>query len=379
LWTEQRLVDLWLRVPFSLGIPLVLVSTPILLALRSTRGLALAALPLQVYLLWFAGHKHAYYFLHEISIFGAAMVIGTLSLADRALARLPWHPLRRIILTVVAATLGLALVLGKWNAKHTEIVPEAREHEAEVARAAGREMLGPNARVGSRIGIWYASGAAHWHNVAPDLLWSALPRQFDVADYVSRLDAVAEYHHSSEATSNKRNTSLSSWYAEGTLQLRGFFFAETNPELNYLLLQGKRPSSISGFALRRGQLYRFQEDVAGNHEAVSLACPERQVNDFSLRVPFYSVLDLPESNPAGTRHSVITALVPPDGPRDYASLYPDCRVVQSIRGFLLFADRKELVTKLRREDKPMRFYRELEDVPGAGRRVQPATPAPPSH
>src|SRR5260370_37872899 len=247
-----------------------------------------------------------------------------------------------------------------------------------MARAEGREMVGPNVRVGSRIGIWYASGAAHWHNIAPDLLWSPLPANFDVADYVSRLDAVAEYHHSSEATSNQRNTSVASWYADGTLQLSGFFFAETNPELSYLLLQAKRPSPISGFALRRGQLYRFQENAAGNHEAVSLECPEQYLDDFSLRVPFSSVLYLPQSNPAETRRGVITALVPPDGPHSYTSLHPECRVAQRVRGFLLFADRKEPGATVRREDKPLRFYRQLDDVPGAARPVQQATPAPES-
>jgi hypothetical protein len=376
VWSGRSLSGPWLGIPFSRGIPLILLSTPILLALRSTRGLALAALPLQLFVLLFAAHKHAYYFVHEISIYGVAAVAGTLSLAVRLLRMLPRQQLQlimeRIVLTAAAAILGVSVVLAKWNARQTAILPEPMVHEAEIARAAGKEMLGPNARVGGRLGVWYASGGAHWLNISQELLWRGLPPSLDVAGYASRLDALAETNHMSSATSNSRNATLSSWYADGTLQLSGFFFAEANSDLDYLLLGGKRPRAISGFALKHGQLYRFQEDATGNYEVVSLGCPQvHAVWIFRWRVPFSSALDLPLSNPAETQRVVVTALVPPDGPHSYGSIDPGCRLVQQVRGFLLLADREALVDKLRREDTPMRFYRHLDDVPGASRPLTP--------
>lgn len=364
----------WLRLPLMLGIPLVLLSTPILAALPATRGMALASLPLQMFVLLFAVHKHAYYFVHEISIYCIAVVAGAAMLADRLLGKLPRAQLLRpVILAAAAAILGTGLLLAKWNAKHSAILLEFREHEAEVARAAGKEMLGPNARVGSQLGPWYASGAAHWYNISLDLLWSPLPEHFDVAGYASRFDAIAESAHLSNESRNGLNASLSSWYADGTLHLGGFFFAEVNPELSYVLLRGTPSPQVTGFALKHGQLYRFQEHSAGAYKLMALVCPVAEAEVYR-GTPFSNVLYLPKSNTDQAARAVVTALVPPDGLPPDASPHADCRVMRRINGFLFPADRKALVKKMLREDQPIRFYRYLNDVLGAAPSNRPAPP-----
>ena len=353
----------WLRLPLTLGIPLVLLSTPILSVFPPIRGLLLASLPLQLFVLLFASHKHAYYFVHEVSIYCIALVAGAAMLADRFLAKLPRQlVLRRVVLTVGAMIVGAGMLLTKWDTKHSAILPEPREQEAEVARAAGKEMLGPNARVGSRLGVWYASGAAHWYNISLNLLWSKLPAQFNVADYASRFDALAEYTHMSDETLNGLNASLSSWYADGALHLGGFFFAQVNSDLNYLLLRGAPSPQVTGFALKQGQLYRFLEDHAGPYTVISLACPVAEAENYR-EAPFSSLLYLPKGDQAA--RAIVTALLQPIGSPSYASLHPDCKVVEETHGVLIFVDRRELVEKMRREDQTIRFYRSLSDVPAA--------------
>lgn len=366
-WAEAHVGGLGLGLVFQLGIPVVLLSTPILIAIKSTRALALAALPLEVFVLLFAGHKHAYYYVHEISMYCAAVVAGGAALADRLVAaKLPrWQLLiRHIVLTAVSLVVGLTLLGAKWRAGHSEIFIEPREQEAEVARAAGKALLGPNARIGGRLGVWYASGAAHWYNISPDLLWRTLPADFDVARYVSRLDAVAESGHMSNSTQNGRNATLSSWYADGTLHLGGFFFAESNPELSYMLLRGTFSSPLHGYALKHGRLVRFDENAAGDYEFLSLTCPVTLQGDFHDRVPYYGVLFLPRLHPGDGDRVLMNALIPPDGPRSYEAVHPECGVVQRVRGFLLQVGRKSLVEEMRREDRPMRFYRQLSEMPG---------------
>ena len=90
---QQPVGGFWLKLPLITRIPMVLFATPILFAMRSTRGIALAALPLQIFLLAFAGHKHAYYYIHEVAIYGTAVAAGSLTLASRLLARAEWEPL----------------------------------------------------------------------------------------------------------------------------------------------------------------------------------------------------------------------------------------------------------------------------------------------
>jgi hypothetical protein len=258
--------------------------------------------------------------------------------------------------------LGAGMLLTKWDTKHSAILPEPREQEAEVARAAGKEMLGPNARVGSRLSLWYASGAAHWYNISLDLLWTKLPAQFNVGGYASRLDALAETTHMSDDSRNGRNASLASWYADGSLHLGGFFFAQVNSDLNYLLLRGAPSPQVTGFALKQGQLYRFLEDHAGPYTVISLACPLAEAENYR-EAPFSSLLYLPKGDQAA--RAIVTALLQPIGSPSYASLHPDCKVVEEIHGVLIFVDRRELVEKMRREDQTIRFYRSLSDVPAA--------------
>lgn len=362
----------WLRLPLAHGIPLVLLSTPILLAFRATRGFVVASLPLQLFVLLFASHKHGYYFVHEISIYGIALVTGILVLADRLIGKLPRQQvLKGPVLAAAAAILGASLLLAKWDARHSKILLEPREQEAEVARAAGKEMLGPDARVGSRLGLWYASGAAHWYNISLDLLWSPMPEHFHVADYASRLDALAEYSHMSNESGNGLNASLSSWYAAGDLQLGGFFLADRNSELSYLLLRGTPSPLVTGFALKDNQLYRFREDAAGPSKVVSLVCPVAAAEDYR-GTAFSSLLYLPNTDQ--TARAVVTAIMPP---APDASRHPDCRVVRRISGFLIPADRRALVEKMHRQDQTIHFYRHLADVPGTMDPIPPpATPAP---
>ena len=369
-WSLQRLDGPWLKVPFARGIPLVLLSTPILLALRTTRGIALAALPLQLFVLLFAGHSHAYYYIHEISMYAAALAAGILTTVDRLLMTVPRQELiRRIVLASLAIALGSSILVAKWSLGQTSLHPFPRVHEAEIARVAGKEMLGPDARVGGRIGAWYASGAAHWFNISPDLLWRPLPMDFDVTGYLSKFDALAENWHMSGATSNHRNTTLSSWWAAGILHLRGVFFSEHNSDLSYVLLRVAPQPSITGFALKQDQLYRFQEGANGNQELASLVCLLGDaVTDFRKQAPFSVALDLPQSSPNEQKRIVLTMIIPSNEPSYSAPLQSQCREIQSVRGDLTLAgDTHELVAKMRSNDKPMRFYRQISDFSGTGK------------
>jgi hypothetical protein len=364
VWASGHIGLFGLELAFRWGIPAVLLSTPILIAIPATRALGLAALPLELFVLLFAGHKHAYYFVHEVSLYCIAAVAGGAMLIDRLASMVPRRPLltRRIALTAASLIVGGTLLAAKWNAGYSAILPEVRLQDAEIARAAGKEMLGPNARVGSRIGAWYSSGGEHWYQPSPDLLWRKFPPNFDVAQFVSRFDAVAEYAHMSSVTNNDRNGTLSSWYADGTLRLGGFFFTDSNQELSYLLLRGTPASPIRGYALRHRNLVRFEENAAGDYELLSLACPVTLEGDFRARVPYSNVLYLPRQHLEDVDRSVVTALIPTDGPRSYAELHPECGIVLRIRGFLSPVDRKALVEKMRREDKPMLFYRQLSEM-----------------
>jgi hypothetical protein len=96
--------------------------------------------------------------------------------------------------------------LDKWNGI-AGIALKPHTHEAEIARAAAREMLGPNAAVASRLGLWYASGADRLF-LPNQPLSGKLPPDTDAAAYFSQFDAVAEGPHMSDVTYNPEHKAL---------------------------------------------------------------------------------------------------------------------------------------------------------------------------
>jgi len=348
----------------SWGVPLMLYSTAILAAVRWTRGLALAALPLQVFLYFFAWHKLSQYLVHEVALFAGAVAIGALVLLDRFSVRLP-KAVQWSVLPLATVLLATHLVAGSPMLKAATLSMEPRIHEAEVARAASREILGPNARVGADWGQWYASGAAHFYDTQGDIQLGYVG--YDPRTYASNLDALVDCPGSCVGPNG---VTVTGWFADGTLKLRGFYLGDTNDQLRMVLLNVAEPAQLVGYASRNNQLYRFQQDPAGSYQVISAVCPQSEEAGLSKwgwyrywPNVFLTVLEIPSASP-DTGRVLVTVLAPQiaSAPADWISR--SCRTLSRIPGTVLLADRKAMVEKLRREDAPMHFYRTLDQMPG---------------
>jgi hypothetical protein len=367
-----------IREPLRLGIPLLVFSTALLAIFPSTRGIALAALPIQLFI-YFTSHKQFSYLIHEIALLSAAICIAGLVALSWLLSRIRAPAIQRSGLAVMATLLGVYLLSGNPVPRGVAISTQPRIHEADVARAAMREILGPQARVVSRLGAWYSSGAQHWHSLRQDLLLDT--GSFDVARYFANFDAAAEYPHLSDDTQNEEHATISSWFADGTLKLRGFYFAETNGELHLLLFSSQLVTQVQGYATRDHQLYQFREAPSGDYSVISAECPAEPV--LSGRVVlvgspslFSTMLRLPKhaASPPGV---LVTVLTPRHSPEPAGWIRQSCRSIAEISGWLRIADRTALVDRLRREDQPIHFYRKVENVPGyTGVGVPPAATPP---
>jgi hypothetical protein len=361
-WSHLDYVPALVRKPFGLGIPLLVFSTAILATIRSTRGLALAALPLQLFLFGVASHKLSGYFIHEVGIFAAAVGVGSMVLADSLLRRAKVAGLQKLFLPVAASLMVVYLIAGNPTLRAARVSEEAHVHEADLARAASRSILGPHARVAGRLGAWYSSGAEYWWDIESDMLG---PDPINPATYFSNFDAVAEYAHMSDTT---QNSSISSWYAGGVLKLRGFYFGETNEQLQIVLLTAAATPHVIGYAARNQQLFRFEEQPDGDYAVLSAVCPMTpalQQDRWGGRWDgtFSSMLRLPARNsePAG---AVLTVLAPRALSEPAGWMARSCKSIGKVSGTLLFADRNDLIQALRREDTPMSFLRNMEDLPG---------------
>jgi hypothetical protein len=366
-WSREIYRPALIRHGMALGVPLLVFSTAILSAIRSTRGAALAALPLQLGIFLLVWRKMEYYIVHECVFFAAAIAIGLLVLTHYLLTN--WgSKFAHAFAPVAVVALSICLVKGSPMLAGARVTFYPKVHEIELAHAAGQYMLGLHARVGGRWWEWYGSGAEHWYDVENDLHSGFLV--FDPASYMRNVDAIDVCSSVDEPGRPNK------WYADGTLKLRGFYFAQTNSTLSCVLLSVQRVTPLTGYAAVNGQLYRFQQEAEGDYEVLSVVCrPDVDWNNPQGGV-FSTALLLREGPDAGAR--LVTVLAPrsyitPGGP-----IGRSCREVSSIRGTLLLDDWKPLVDWSRQHGPPMHFYRDIEDMPGYAGVGLPPGAIPPS-
>jgi hypothetical protein len=361
-WSTDLRLPLLARKIFDLGIPLLIPSTALLLFVRSTRGLALAALSLQLFVLFFAPHKLHNYLVDEVGLFAAALSLGLLSIAERIWRRILPAKFGRAFSPGAALCLTISLLLSNPVLRAAKISSEPRVHEGDLARAATRTILGPQGRVAGRLAAWYTSGAAYWFDIERDML-SGEP--YDPASFFANFDAVADYLHQSDTT-NK--VTISSLYADGTLKLRGFYLGETNEQFQIVLLSTHRPPQVVGYATQNNQLYRFAEHDEGDYEVLTAVCPaapEISLIRWHYRPEgtFSATERLP--NPKRDGAAVILTVLTPQKATEPASwIRRSCRLIGTLHGSLLLADNDSMIASLRRNDTPIHFPRMLEQVPG---------------
>ena len=366
-WAKGAAMPRLVAWPMALGIPLMLISTALLFAVRGTRGIALAALPLEATIFLFASHKQGVYLIHEIAIFGAAVAVGVLAGAEWLTGR--WLPAkwRAVVPPVAAILFGLYLWPGNYLAAPGAVSFKPRTNEAEVARAAARRILGQHARVAGRMLLWYASGAEDYYNVQMDLNWVPEIR-VDPSSLFENFDAVAEDENFSDDTQSSQRITISSAYADGALRLRAFYFSATDPDLQFVLLSAHPVSVVQGYAMLGGRLQRFDQGPDGDYDLIAAACPslpETPYENWNARWPdtASAVLYLPGPRPDGATN-VVTILAPRSRQRASAEIARSCRELFRARGGVTPVDREALIRELRTQDTTIRFPRNVEDVPG---------------
>jgi hypothetical protein len=371
-----------LRTALRLGVPLMILSSAMLAAVRSTRGLALASLPLQLGIFLFAAHKQPSYLIHELAFFVAALAVGVLVLVDW-LAERPQLPAwsRGIAMPLAAVLSCVYLVTGFASPAAAVSFTHAQVHPGDLARAAAKQILGPHARVVGRMGSWYTSGADSWHEHFHDLI-GPQSRSYDPVRYLENFDAAADYqHYSGNDSLNTEHKTLSYWYSTGLLKLRGFYFSQDPGDLGLVLTSVNRAPKVVGYAIRQGALYRFDESSSGEDEVTTATCPALQElggGGFYESHPWVwmAVLDLPESNPRPPA-MIVTVLAPRSAAEPAGLLRRSCVEVGRVRGQVSRADESALIASLRREDAPIRFYANIEDMPGFKGTGIPADAVPP--
>jgi hypothetical protein len=355
-----------LLVPVWFQIPLILLALITLLVPPSTRALAIAALPYPLFLLLFVQRKYwgPGYFLPEILLYIAGIGVAALTflyVLTRALstqARAAVVSISVLFITAVLITPGLRVPHG----------PLGPVHQAEIARAAARSILGPGALVASRqVMLFYASGGGRYYDVSADVLVDE-PR--DPAAYFAPFDSVVEPSVFSFDTRNRSHKSLTSWYADGTLKLRGFYLTAREPALPYLMLTAGTPATVEGYALSgSGELARYVQQEGGDRLLVAAVCRAGALPADS-RMFAHTAFVLPPSQrgpndllpPVGALQQEVTVMLISRGDHALGShVRRTCHVRDEVLLKKVSVNWHDLVATLR-HDQPIRFYESWPDA-----------------
>jgi len=351
--------------PLALGVPVVLLSTAALSWWRETRGIAFASLPNLLFLLLVVQRKstNAGYYIPELMLYTAAfatffiMAFSSLFRRIRACRRY-----QHLVLPTVTTLLILVLLVGMPWLHAAEMSSQPRADELAIARAAGKRMLGPNALVGAQIGRTYIYGEAYWYMVDPYVLWNKIDG-LNLTYFFAKSDAIGVDHFMSYATFNEFNGSISSWYADGVLSIRGFYFSSRHQStLSYMLLTTPRPDRIEGYALLGNwTVMHFRERKDGEYVFAAVVGDASSCNSVAAyTASFRDSYLLPPKDQMRAQRQLITFISKTDryliDRRDISSR---CTIRDEIRLHMELLDYQELLATLT-NDRPIQFYDSLE-------------------
>ncbi len=396
---HQPLVQSLLLPMWSFHIPAALVGPLLLFAFRSSRGLAIASLPHLLFIVFGARHKqpgYPGYFAPEAILYLSAVIAVVFAMVLEVVPRIKIRALS--VAGVVVSVAGVTvLALHDKPGVVVGAIGFTRDlRDLDVGRAASRAILGPSAFVGvAGAGVWYSGGAEHLYpGLSADLLYPRTIAGFNPKEYFSPFDAVVLDADQTWITWNKERVSLTSLFASGDLNLKGFWFADRHGRRDSglsLLMLGLNQEPVRGFASLGGRTYRFEPAPQADSILFCAVCPIGDLQS-NFQFDFYATFFLPWKTNDDPR-----SLTDPADPRPVIrflltsrqqfqqEVLPQatrCKTRYQITGRLVEVDEDAMVAELRHNDRPIRFYRNLAGaLGGAGRlnasntvRIQGALP-----
>jgi len=382
---RQPLVQSLLMPWWSLHIPIALIGPLLFFAFRSTRGLAVAALPQVLFIVFGARHKqpgYSGYYAPEailyLSAIIAAFFAGVLHLISRIQNR-AWSAVAAAV--TVAGFTFLALHDKPTVVEDVKFTRDLKD--LDVGRAVSREILGSSALVGATgAGVWYTGGAEHLYpSLTLDLLYPPAVVHFSPKELLSQFDAVVLDADQSWVTWTKERVNLTSLLASGDLNLKGFWFGDRRGARSSslsLLMLGLNQGPVRGFASQGGKTYRFEPYPQADSVFFCAVCPIGDLRS-NFQFDYYATFFLPWTNnddprsitdPADPRSVIRFLLV---GRRQFQQevlpLTTRCKTRYQITGRLVEVDQDAMVAELRRKDRPIKFYRSIAAALGGSGRL----------
>jgi hypothetical protein len=330
--------------------PLFIIPIVGFLAWRRMWVVAFAALPLLLFVLVQSRKWNTYLFPEYFFImFGSALLV--LAVVHKLLAILPRafgsFSANLINVAIAAFILYLGYTYGGQFITPRSAAMEMKwvdgfGLESDLARATSKTIVGDNATIGGRLGLWYVSGAYRWYDIS-DVMWYDNTR-LDLQKYFSNFDYIVEHDYDADFVTNTPRENVAIWYLKGVLQLKGFYLGPNSTPtylVNHFRFSTDPGKAFAGFVHRDRTLLRFDRQQDGPAGAVTAVCNEDSMEIGEARAKF-SVTTLPfptepgtETNPKAKRKRLILAVYEQAEPViQLLRTGPQCQQLQIVRGTL---------------------------------------------
>jgi hypothetical protein len=275
--------------PASVGIPPFVIGIVGFATFPPLRLIGFAGLPMVLFVLA-QSRKQAVYLYPEyfITVLGVAILVIVLpGLLTRILARPLRFDVRQAKLLPIFLFVLFLISLHPWQNFVAALASIERPKvlEEDIARAASIRAIGYGKLVGGRIGLWYVSGATRWYDISADALWYDNSK-LNLPAYLGHFDYIVDHAFMADAPTNTPRANVSTWYGNGLLHLRGFYFG-SNPTISYIRYS-RESGPVVGNIYSTGALSEFREVPDGSAMLVSAFCSAKTAGLDSLQWKFAS-------------------------------------------------------------------------------------------
>jgi hypothetical protein len=343
----------------AVGIPSSLLALPVLATRRDTRVIALASAPLLLPMLFVIVRKFPeLYFRPEYTLFLAAfLIIVTLGLTA-VLGRATRSP--AIAYTPAMAILAAAVCVVPDMDLRLAFNGHGFIDEIRLERAAAKEINGPRALVGGPFVLpWFTGGGAIYRDLTSELIWPPDIFSVDVQSLFGEMDAVVDTPYFSAITNNKQRKSLTSFYVDGVLSLRGIYSGRVIRGIQEgLLLFSERPTRYTkAFYWHADKFYEFRSTPHGDSELVVVQVPTgatlRQLpqgTEMILTVP------LPARQQGEPNPKLVVMLGHAGTLDDFREICLGCSLRDRVRGEVAARDPGPMIRGISYQEEIVKFY-----------------------
>lgn len=343
----------------AVGIPSVLLALPVLATRRDTRVIALASAPLLLPMLFIIVRKFPeLYFRPEYTLFLTAFLIIVILGFTTVLGRATRSP--AIAYTPAMVILAVAVCVAPDRDLWLAFNGHGFIDEIRLERAAAKEIIGPRAVVGGPFVLpWFTGGGAIYRDLSRQLIFTPDISSVDAKSLFREMDAVVDTPYFSGVTYNKQRKSLTSFYVDGVLSLRGIYSGRVirGIQEGLLLLSAHATRDIKAFYWHADEFYEFRSAPGGDSELLVVQVPTgATLRQFPEGTEVILTLSLPARREGAPNPKLVVMLGHASTLDNFGEICRGCSTRDRVRGKVAARDPGPMIRDISYQEEIVKFY-----------------------